>query len=324
MKVNVSLGLDIGGTKCMVVAQIEKKKVFQRVGTGPEFSTEDFQACMKDFLIKLKDEHKEIVVNCVGIAICGLTNTEGTIVLCELPKLAGWNPIDSFKVLLEEMELSSHSLKAVVVNDAQAAMLEVKHTFVDPDADTNIVVIIVGTGIGTSFLVEGTILKGSKGWAGCFGTAPIMISTTQSSTLDQLAGGRHILKKVQEEGYSVDDLCQVLIKLKQEGNIRKEFLNEEIKHQNQLIEKKLLKIILDAGYALGIGLSTILNIFNPSLIVLAGGVLNFPGYLDAALQSAKENTNIVGELWSQCKIVESEYRNELVAVGALRAGLDLK
>jgi hypothetical protein len=65
----------------------------------------------------------------------------------------------------------------------------------------------------------------------------------------------------------------------------------------------------------------LLGLLNPSLIVVAGGVLNFPGFFQRVLKSTKESTDVIPDLFHQCTIIESKYRNELVALGTLIAPL---
>src|SRR4051794_21848750 len=69
------------------------------------------------------------------------------------------------------------------------------------------------------------------------------------------------------------------------------------------LEDKLLKAGKKCAYFLGIGIAMVIDIFNPSLIVLAGGVFNFPGIYEWTLKSTKENS--LENSWNSCKIEES-------------------
>jgi len=173
--------------------------------------------------------------------------------------------------------------------------------------------LLLGRELVLLFLVEGKILKGSIGWAGGLGTAPILISKDnerlKTVTLDHIAGGRAILSSIAPT--TPQSLISQLELLKNQGRLLDNI------GEYSMEEKRLISIIKEAGYALGVGIATVINIFNPSLIVLAGGVLNFPGIKEFALQSAKENTQIMTESWNSCQIIESPHRNELVALGAM-------
>jgi glucokinase len=71
------------------------------------------------------------------------------------------------------------------------------------------------------------------------------------------------------------------------------------------------------GYSLGLAIATVINIFNPSLIVLAGGTLRWSGYFEAALQSAQANS--LPELWENCQVRQSSCGGDLVVLGAICA-----
>jgi len=250
-------------------------------------------------------------VTSIGVAVCGLFTKEGELTLCELPLLVGYNPKKALQSLFPQS-------KVVLLNDASAALLYVKKTYqLDGNEDQNIAVIIVGTGIGTAFLVHGKELKGAQGLAGGLGCSPILINVGEkewkTATLDELSGGRTICNMITPT--KPEELVQVLNHLRLVGHLSQ---SAPISDHH----KKLLKVVQEAGRALGIGMAIILHSFNPSLIVLGGGVFNFEGYLEAALESARENTYVVKEVFQNCKIILSEQKNELVALGALIAGME--
>jgi len=279
---------------------------FQRYNTGVHFTPNDFESSISQFM---KENFPIAKVERIGIAICGLMNDKNQVELSEIPGIKGWNPRECLHKIFG-------CEKVAVVNDAVAALNKVKLDYIDqPNSkyDGNVAVIVVGTGIGSSFLVEGKILKGSIGWAGGLGTAPILISKDnerlKTVTLDHIAGGRAILSSIAPT--TPQSLISQLELLKNQGRLLDNI------GEYSMEEKRLISIIKEAGYALGVGIATVINIFNPSLIVLAGGVLNFPGIKEFALQSAKENTQIMTESWNSCQIIESPHRNELVALGAM-------
>lgn len=53
---------------------------------------------------------------------------------------------------------------------------------------------------------------------------------------------------------------------------------------------------------------------------LGGGTLQLPGYWEAALQSAQENT--LPMLWQACELNRIKNAAHVVALGAIQAGLD--
>ena len=72
-----------------------------------------------------------------------------------------------------------------------------------------------------------------------------------------------------------------------------------------------------AGSYLGIGVANLLNVLNPSMIVIGGGVLKSapPNYWKAMMKSAKENA--WPEAMRAVKIVRSKLKGNVGDLGAL-------
>jgi len=182
----------------------------------------------------------------IGIAAPGLVENDTLLYSDVLPNLSGWFP--------EEALAASCPIR--MVNDAKAALMAAVN-----DAPNNITcaVVVVGTGIGCAISTGQTILEGAQGWSGELGSIPIHVGETVS-TLDELASGSALLKKL---GYQLQDL------------------NSDTLAKNP----KALEEISSAGKMFGLGLATLVNLINPDRLVLGGGTLRFPGYIDAAKQS---------------------------------------
>ncbi|CAJ0758930.1 8562_t:CDS:1, partial [Entrophospora sp. SA101] len=139
--VKVCLGIDIGGTKFAfthtTVSSIIDSSYFKisetmsplsnnnnnkehnyRLLTGQSFKPEDFNKIIDDHILKQLnnsyDNNYKIVS--IGISICGLTDEEGVISLCEIGNLSGWNPVKCVK------EKFGNDIKVKVINDSDAAL----------------------------------------------------------------------------------------------------------------------------------------------------------------------------------------------------------
>lgn len=171
-----------------------------------------------------------------------------------------------------------------VCNDAEAALVRVMKDF----PHSVVAVVMVGTGIGAAMAIDGQIFRGANGWAGELGSIPIDI---HGSTLDDRASGAAILQQLDIDA----DRLQLLVEDRDPISL-------------QTIER--------AGSALGLGLATFINLFNPAAIVLSGGTLHWHGYLAAALRSTERCA--LPDLWAACKIQLSPHDGDLVALGAAR------
>jgi glucokinase len=275
----MQVGIDIGGTKMLLIAHGEVIERRYQCDTGAGFSIKRAESIITEFIDTLPRSPSSI-----GMAVPGLVDEFGRVIACDvLPQLEGW--------------LLSSNYPLRVVNDAEAALYK---TIDGLDPKSTTILIMVGTGIGAGFFVNGQILRGAKGWAGELGSIPIPQSGRYANamengimTLDKLASGAAILAR------SGGDL---------------ESLIRSVESRDETI----LKIISDAGQALGLGIATVINIFNPDSIVLAGGTLAWAGYLEAALISAQESS--LPDLWAATKVQLSPYGGDLVALGAALVG----
>jgi predicted NBD/HSP70 family sugar kinase len=269
----MQVGIDIGGTKMLLVAQREGIVEHRyQCSTGGSFSIEQAESIIAEFIKTLPRSPTSI-----GMAIPGLVDESGRVIACDvLPQLEGW--------------LLSSNYPVRVVNDAEAALCK---TIDGLDPKSTTIMIMVGTGIGAGIYVNGQILRGAKGWAGELGSIPIA-TENGIMTLDRLASGAAILAR------SGGDL-------------------ERLIRSVESHDEATLQIIRDAGRGLGLGMATVINIFNPDSIVLAGGTLAWDGYLKAALISAKESS--LPDLWAATGVRESPFGGDLVALGAALLGL---
>ncbi|GBC03796.1 hypothetical protein RclHR1_05320013 [Rhizophagus clarus] len=344
----ICLGLDIGGTKFACVAttvsSLQDSSFFYKptnsdsnatnhgykMLTGPSFSVESFDKVLNEFISKLNDTYNNnYKIVSIGIAICGLIDKEGIITLCEIEILQGWNPIKHLK-----KKFGQH-VRFLTFNDAIAGLEHIRREW--PDVK-DLSFIIAGTGIGTAFLCNGQIVKGHSNLAGNLGISPMFlpqhsISHVEPSTnklldptlppptmmVDELAGGRSLVRVVtQEIGISIEEAIHRLSKYsspKEVVSISSSDDNNDVK-----IDKKLLKAVLDWATVLGIVVSHILCTFNPKILILAGGVLNFPFYFERVMEIGEKYAGaIVPELWSETLVVKSYWSNDLVSRGALAA-----
>jgi glucokinase len=218
----------------------------------------------------------------IGVAVPGLVENDKVVVSDVLPKISGWCPAATIAV----------ACPIAVLNDAEAALVQAAAAL---PAGTTAAMIMVGTGIGVALLIDGKIYRGARGWAGELGSIPTS-PEGPLVTLDSLAAGGPLLREL---GTQADGIPARL----QAG------------HESDRIA------IERAGAALGFGLATLINLLNPEQIILGGGTLRFPGYLDSALKATQLRT--LPQLWDACVIEKAPDSETLVARGAARRAREL-
>jgi predicted NBD/HSP70 family sugar kinase len=255
-----TVGVDFGGTKALMVACWPNGAVdVQRASTGFGSRRHDLEGLVDSFLAGLP-----LAPRAIGLAVPGLVDTGKVVSSDVLPCLDGWEP---------PLRWGAGRL-VVVENDVRAGLAYVSD---DTDLETT-ALIMTGTGIAVAVRTNGVVIAGAKGWAGELGSIPLWTAESVR-TLDDLASGASILRRLAEETDPVDI------------------------------------VIAQAGRCFGLGIATVVNLFNPSRLVIGGGALRHEGYLANALMVAR--TISLAPNWGACTVEEAD-DDRLVALGVAR------
>jgi predicted NBD/HSP70 family sugar kinase len=149
----------------------------------------------------------------------------------------------------------------------------------------DVVVVKVGTGIGAGIISDGRLHRGAQGSAGDVGH----IQVTQDESvicrcgnvgcLEALAGGAAIARAGEaaaREGRSP----RLDVALDQHGTVTA----EDVARAASFGDPVSVALLVDAGRRVGSMLASVVNFFNPSLIVVGGGVANSPDQFLAAIR----------------------------------------
>jgi glucokinase len=146
-------------------------------------------------------------------------------------------------------------IESLIENDLQMASLaEAKYW-----GESNLIAIYSGTGLGSGVIIDGKLLKGASSYAGEVGhipykDAPFKCGCGKQNCLELFASGAGLAKWAKH--YETD------LKL------LKDLVNSDYKAIAKEYEKALIKAC-----------ATMVTIFNPSILVLGGGVIEDNRYL---------------------------------------------
>jgi glucokinase-like ROK family protein len=151
----------------------------------------------------------------------------------------------------------------------------------------DVVVVKIGTGIGAGIISAGRIHRGAQGAAGDVGH--IQVSDDPSvvcrcgniGCLEALAGGA-ALGTTGEQMARTGRSPRLLIALEQRGAVTA----EDVAHAASAGDPAATAMLQDAGRRIGSMLASVVNFFNPSMIVIGGGVANSPDVLLAAIRES--------------------------------------
>ncbi len=218
-----------------------------------------------------------IPVDALGIGISGMISRDLYVVRSDtLPNLNG----------LTSYFFSENGLEVRLLNDLRCATYAEVANYPN---DEVLAVVLVGSGTAAGIAIHGEVLNGSTGFAGEVGYLPVMTDTGIQYG-DDMSGGNALRRR---SGWTPQELLE---KLKDS-------------------DPDALKLIEDAGTYLGMALASLINLLNPSKLILGGRTTTYPGYLKQAMKIC--NTYSLPPARKSCNIVPPTDTVRAVALGAI-------
>jgi glucokinase-like ROK family protein len=149
----------------------------------------------------------------------------------------------------------------------------------------NVVVVKIGTGIGAGIISDGRLHRGAQGSAGDVGHIQVVDDPSvvcrcgNIGCLEALAGGEALGRSgdaAARDGRS----ARLRAALDQRGVVTA----EDVARAASFGDPVAVALLQAAGRRVGSMLASVVNFFNPSLIVIGGGVANSPDQLLAAIR----------------------------------------
>lgn len=149
----------------------------------------------------------------------------------------------------------------------------------------NVVVVKIGTGIGAGIISNGRIHRGAQGAAGDVGhiqiadAASVLCRCGNVGCLEALAGGAAIARDGEALANSGRS-DRLRVALEQHGRVTA----EDVARAASFGDPLAVNLLQAAGHRVGLMLASVVNFFNPSLIVVGGGVAQSGDQLLAAIR----------------------------------------
>jgi len=292
---DIVIGVDLGGTNIKAGAVSYDGRVLFRCRTtteghmGPAAVVDRIAQAIRDCLAGVEGGRERTAGVCVGSP--GPLDLKNGVVLTA-PNLPGW-----VNVPLRAMVEERVGLPCVVENDANAAALGEQWVGAGSGADS-LVLLTLGTGIGGGIVLNGKIWHGFTGVAAEIGHMSInpdgpacncggrgCIEAYASATAmvrrmrEAIAAGRHSSLASKGEKLTARDIYEACV----------------------AGDQAALENMHTTGFYLGVAIANILNVLNPEVVVLSGGVTAAGDLLlrpiqqtvrEHALEAAREGVRI--------------------------------
>lgn len=233
----------------------------------------------------------------IGIGMAGVIDGENGI--CRYSPYFSWRNVDIAS------PISAHfDLPVTLENDVNTLTIAEKWFGYGRDM-SHFIVVTIGRGVGAGIVVNGQFYRGAMGGAGEFGHIA-MINGNPSVTLEQLASDKAILH------YAKESITQgVVTTLSDKRPLTMEAITNAA-NDGDLVAQGLLA---DAGRWVGIGISTLVNLLNPQLVIVGGeGVQAGKWRLDPMQEAIREH--VFDGLAGSLEIVIEPLGDETWARGA--------
>jgi glucokinase-like ROK family protein len=305
------LGVDLGSNHLLtLVTDLEGNPIEEftapfSVDMGPENGVPILIEHIRGILAKPLMRNKRVLG--LGIGVPGpLDYTTGTIV--SPPIMPGWNNVHLRQLLAELLKID-----VWVENDANLGAIGERLKGAG-QGKQQLAYIKIGTGIGCGLILDGKIYRGSRGSAGEIGHITISpdgppCKCGNFGCLESMAAGPALVNR-----------AILAIQAKRESNIRLEMLHTEqaiqeiaaAAHAGDLLAQELFR---NAGRHIGTAIANLVNLFNPEMVIIGGGVADAGDLLLNPIKETVKNRSLPSN-YNDTIIARGQLGREAIAIGA--------
>ncbi|MDX9992457.1 MAG: ROK family protein [Anaerolineales bacterium] len=284
------VGIDMGATHLTIALADFSARVIDEIEIpfditqGPIPCLAQVEALLTELLEKndMRLEH----ILAIGMGVPGpIVNQAGMVI--SPPIMPGW---DGYPIRLE-ME-SKWNIPVSLNNDAELGMLG-EWAYGAGRGEEHLAYIKVGSGIGAGLLLNGQVYQGATGSAGEIGHLTIeengpLCDCGSNGCLEALAGGKAIARQAREVALSSTRTLLSSMGPPEELTAR------DVAAAARRGDLPSQQIIARAGSHLGIAIAGMVNLFNPRVVVIGGGVSQIGDLLLQPIRDTVRRRSLAG------------------------------
>lgn len=307
---NYSIGIDLGATKILSGIIDEKANIVFSIKNDTDNRGGIYLLNqIKDIINNLikKSEELNINISCIGIGSPGRIDTKNGIVKDCTPNLKDWKGIN-----LKQEIFNSIKLPVFIDNDANISAFG-EYSYSCNDNKGTVIVLTLGTGLGSGIIHQGKLFRG-KGLGSEIGHSIIEkngrnCNCGQKGCLETYVSGTAIENRAKE----------LLHKYPQSKLNTKEKIKSydifDFANENDILSIILIDEFIDY---LSSGIISLINILDPSEIILSGGISdNINKYLDSIKNRVKSQINITNFDTEMIKVAKLTSNAGLIGAGLI-------
>jgi glucokinase len=311
----VVVGFDIGGTNVRGVPLRIDGTVGDTVKMDRPSDPDDLVETIAILTAQLAEaEQRE--VSAVGVGCAGIVDGAGVVRTSpNIPEVVQF----ALKAQLDRRL----GMATVVENDATTATWAEARLGAARGYD-DVAFVALGTGIGTGFVLGGRLHRGTSGFAGESGHMTIAHDGIacvcgRRGCWERYASGTALGRLAREAAAQgrADDLLVLA------GGNADDVTSEQLASLVAEANPQALAILGELGYWTAVGVANLVNVLDPAVVVIGGGLADIGDPLITAIRDAYPKVMIDHELRDSLPIVRSAFGGRSGAIGAAVLAQDL-
>ena len=307
-------GIDVGGTNLRVALGSESGEIIDKLhrDTHPEAGADEGIRTLAAMMAELARAH-DLTMSDFGSAGVGVPGPTDPVkgILFNPPHLPGWHNVPAARLLEEATGVPTH-----LENDAQLAAYGEFHRGAGRGS-RHIVFITISTGIGGGIVIDRKLYSGAGGTAGEVGHVMVdpdgpLCSCGRRGHLEALASGTSMARIATERIAAGEKSSMAALE-----SITARDIGDAADAGDRLAQA----ILENAGWLLGRSFGGLLNILDPEVLILGGGVIQIGSrLLDHLYAGIKEQA--FESTYSHVRITTAELGQDAGLIGALEWARD--
>lgn len=239
------------------------------VDKGPDIALNHMLEVTLDLLRNAKISRDE--VSGIGMGISGFLDRERGITL-SWPKVPSWSNVAVRSFLQDNLRTVAE------LDDTPRTMALAEKRYGKAKKSDEFVYLTLGAGIGAALFLHGKLYAGRGGFAGEFGHTTIdeqgpLCSCGNRGCVETLVSASTLIRQA-EEAIATERSPQLQLFTQQNGS---RVTIEAIARAAEVNDRFCLGLLLETGVRIGTGIVNLVNLLNPELIVLGGGLAKAAG-----------------------------------------------
>ncbi|MGN0457827.1 MAG: ROK family protein [Eubacterium sp.] len=310
------IGIDLGGTNIVAGVVDDEYKIISKAKTPtntPRSADEIFDDIAKVCKQAMSEAGLTIAdIKSVGLGTPGSANAEGVI---EYANNLGFDHVPAKQMLIERLGCD----EVYVENDANCAALGEAYAGCGEGA-SNFVAVTLGTGVGSGIIVDGKIVSGVNRAGGECGHTVIVVdgepcTCGRKGCWEAYASATALINQTKAAMEKHPD--SIMHKLaEEEGKVSGRTAFDAMRHG----DIAGIKVVDTYIKYVACGLINLVNIFQPEVICIGGGICNEGEYLLRPLRRFVEAERYSVYSKIQSKIVKATLGNDAGLIGAAILG----